>query len=130
MAWEIEYYERADGWQPAESYEDDMSTRYPKLYGKLLACLEAIAEHGQRLGGGYIETCRNYAGLWEARAIFNGFLARELLGFDGQRVVLLHGYTKRVGEVASQGDLQRAHDFWGDYQRTRRISPEEEEDNE
>lgn len=54
------------------------------------------------------------------------FLGRELFGFDGEqnRVILLHGYVKRVGEPASIPDLEQACGYWKDYQRTHKISPE------
>lgn len=120
----IEYYEQADGTQPAEVFEDDLQTRYPKLLGKLIRAMDALEEHGRKLGGGLLEPCHSYAGLWELRAIFNQTLAREMLGFDGNRIILLHGYVKRAGEAASQKDLERAAAYWADYQRTRRISPE------
>ncbi len=60
-----------------------------------------------------IEPCHNYKSLWEIRTIFNGFLWRELFGFDGEhnRVVLLHGYVKRVGQPASLPDLTQASDY-------------------
>jgi len=71
-------------------------------------------------------------GVWEIRTIFNGFLGRELFGFDGERnrVVLLHGYVKRVGQPASLLDLNQASDYWKDYQRTHKISPELPEEEE
>ncbi len=51
---------------------------------------------------------------------------RELFGFDGDRnrIVLLHGYVKRVGQPASLSDLNQASDYWRDYQETHKISPE------
>jgi hypothetical protein len=88
--------------------------------------------YGPHLGGGLIEPCHDYKGLWEIRTIFNGFLGRELFGFDGEhnRVVLLHGYVKRVGQLASTSDLKQAYDYWRDYQRTHKISPEVPEQEE
>jgi hypothetical protein len=64
-----------------------------------------------------------YPGVWEMRAIFSQTLARELFGFDDQRIVLLHGYLKRAGQPASDKDLTRAAAYWRDYLRTRRVSP-------
>ncbi len=64
------------------------------------------------------------------RIIFSGMLAREFLGFDKERIVLLHGYTKRTGQPASLYDLQKAYGYWGEYLRTRHISPIQEEKNE
>jgi hypothetical protein len=96
MPWTIEYYEQTDTAQPAEVFEDAVYKKYPKLAGKLARIVVALESNGPRLGGGLIEPCRGYPGVWEIRAIFSQTLARELFGFDDQRVVLLHGYLKRA----------------------------------
>jgi hypothetical protein len=64
--------------------------------------------------------------------IVNGFLGRELFGFDGEqnRVVLLHGYVKRAGEPASISDINQAFNYWRDYQHSHKISPEVPEQEE
>ena len=123
MPWTIEYYEQTDTAQPAEVFEDAVYKKYPKLAGKLARIVVALESNGPRLGGGLIEPCRGYPGVWEIRAIFSQTLARELFGFDDQRVVLLHGYLKRAGQPASNKDLARAADYWRDYLRTRHVSP-------
>jgi hypothetical protein len=132
MGWVIEYYEQADTVQPAERFEDDLKRTHRKLATKMEGIAFTLQLFGPQLGGGRIEACHGYSGLWEMRAIFNGWLGRELLGFDKDRVVLLHGYVKRVGQPASIPDLDQAAEYWKDYQRTRRISPEvpEEEDRQ
>jgi hypothetical protein len=126
MRWVVEYYERADTSQPAEEFETSLVRQHKKLAAKLRAIAAAIEVYGPQLGGGLIEPCHDYKGLWEIRTIFNGFLGRELFGFDGEqrRVVLLHGYVKRVGQSASVTDLKLAYDCWKDYQRTHKVSPE------
>jgi len=124
MAWDVEYYEQLGGTQPAEAFEDALDRRHPKLAGKLIRAVDQFALYGPQTGGGLIEACRNYAGIWEVRAIFSQTLARELFGFDGNRVVLLHGYVKRSGQEASIPDLERALRYWKDYQQTQKISPE------
>jgi hypothetical protein len=92
--------------------------------------LTEVEQQGYNLGGGYLEPCHDHAGLWEIRARQQQWLAREFLGFDGDRIVLLHGYVKRVGQPAVAAELDRASDFLADYLKTRRISPEEEERND
>jgi len=124
MTWIIEYYEQQDRAQPAEAFEDGLARRQPKLFGKLLRALDALEQSGPRVGGGLVEACRGYAGLWEVRVIFSQTLARELFGFDGSRAVMLHGYIKRAGEPASTRDLNRAAAYWQDYLNARRVSPE------
>ena len=124
MSWTIEYYEQIDSTQPAEVFEDALFQTHPKLAAKLARVAVAIEGVGPQLGGGLIEACRGYAGVWEMRAIFGQTLGRELFGFDGARVVLLHGYIKRGGQPASVKDLQIAAAYWQDYLLTRKVSPE------
>lgn len=123
--WTVEYYEQQSGSQPAEVFEDGLVQTYPALRGKLISIARAMVAAGpQHLGGGYVQVCHGYAGLWEMRAISSRTLARELFGLDGSRIVLLHGYVKRTGQPASIPDLKMAAAYWRDYQATRRISPE------
>lgn len=124
MPWTIEYYEQMDSTQPAEVFEDAVLRTHPKLAAKLARIAVAIEGISPQLGGGLIETCRGYAGLWEIRAIYGQTLGRELFGFDGGRVVLLHGYVKRGGQPASVKDLQIAAAYRQDYLLTRQVSPE------
>ncbi len=130
MAWTIEYYEQTGTMQPAEVFEDDLLQRLPKLAGKLARIAVALQQSGHRLGGGLIEPCHGYSGLWEMRAIFNQWLGRELFGFDGERVVSLHGYVKRGGQEASEKDLETAFLYWKDYATAHKVSPVEEEEDE
>jgi hypothetical protein len=129
MGWDIEYYEQLDGTQPAEVFEDALERDYPKLRGKLLVIIDQLEQYGPQTGGGMVEKCHNLP-IWEMRAIFSDMLARELFGFDGSRVVLLHGYVKRVRQPASTRDLNDAGQFWQQYLKTRRVSPELPEDSD
>ncbi|HLX39167.1 MAG TPA: type II toxin-antitoxin system RelE/ParE family toxin [Ktedonobacteraceae bacterium] len=126
----IEYFEQEDTIQPAEVYEDALDGTHPKLAGKLLQVTEQLQFYGHQLGGGFIEKCHDYKGIWEIRVIHSGTLAREFFGFDGERIVLLHGYIKRTGQPASISDLKKAFSYWTEYLRTHRISPVQEEENE
>ena len=130
MKWVVEYFEQEDTTQPAEVFEDELDSTYPKLSGKLLRVVSELRFYGHQLGGGYIEKCHVYEGLWEIRVIHSGTLARELFGFDGNRIILLHGYIKRTGQTASKRDLKKAFNYWTQYMRTRHVSPVREEDNE
>lgn len=130
MAWTIEYFEQEDTTQPAEIFEDMLKKANRDLRGKLEQVVARLQLRGYLLGGGYLEKCRDYQGLWEIRAIYSGTLAREFLGFDRERIVLLHGYTKRTGQPASKRDMEKAFIYWLEYMRTRRISPEKEKNNE
>jgi hypothetical protein len=130
MKWAIEYFEQEGTTQPAETFEDMLDSIYPKLSGKLLRVVSELRLYGYQLGGGYIEKCHDYEGLWELRVIHSGTLARELFDFDGNRIVLLHGYIKRTGQTASKRDLKKAFNYWTQYMCTRHVSPVQEEDHE
>jgi len=130
MKWVLEYFEQEDTTQPAEVFEDALDKTYPKLSGKLLRVVSELQFYGHLLGGGYLEKCRDYEGLWEIRVIHSRTLARELVGFDGNRIVLLHGYTKQTGQTASTRELKKAFNYWAEYARTRRVSPAQEEEHE
>src|SRR6266849_2642523 len=130
MKWTIEYFEQEDTTQPAELFEDELTRIYPKIRGKLIHITDLLLVEGYHLGGGLIEKCHSYKGVWEIRVIHSGTLARELFGFDNERIVLLHGYTKRTGQPASAYDLEKAYIYWTEYMRTRRVSPVQEEDDE
>ncbi len=128
MKWKIEYFEQEDATQPAEIFENALKVSHSKLLGKLFQVAKELQFDGYRLGGGYIEKCHDYQGLWEMRAIYGGLLAREFFGFDGERIVLLYGYSKRTGQPALERDLKKAFTYWQEYQRTRHVSPVQEED--
>jgi hypothetical protein len=123
MTWAIAYYEQGNGAQPAEVFEDWLDQAHVKLAAKLARVFVAITQSGRNLGGGLIEPCHGYPGLWEARAIFNSLLAHEFFGWDGDTAILLHGYAKRMREPASVADMRTAHGYWHDYLTTRRVSP-------
>lgn len=130
MKWTIEYFELEDTTQPAEIFEDELDRAYPKLSGKLLRVVYELQFYGHQLSGGYVEKCHDYKGMWEVRVIHGGTLARELFGFDGERIILLHGYVKRTGQAAPEHELRKAFIYWTKYTRTRRVSPVQEEENE
>jgi hypothetical protein len=127
--WTMEYFEQRDGVQPAEVFEDALYRDARKLAGKLARIIVELETKGPQLGGGLIERCHGYAGLWEARTIFNKKLAREFFGFDGSQVILLHGYVKQTGQPAPTKDMSQADGYWHAYQMTHTVSPEEPEEH-
>ena len=91
---------------------------------------DQLKDRGYKLGGGYVEKCHDYQGLWEIRIIHSNRLVREFFGFDEARIVLLHGYVKSVGRPASKRELDIAYRYWNEYLKTRLVSPIQENDNE
>jgi hypothetical protein len=130
MKWIVSYFEQENTVQPAEVFEDELYRANPKFLGKLLYIHDQLKEYGHQFGGGYVEKCHDYQRLWEIRIIQSNRLVREFFGFDGEHIVLLHGYVKSVGQSASKRDLNMAYSYWTEYLRTRLVSPIQEEDNE
>ncbi|HEY2476019.1 MAG TPA: hypothetical protein VGI19_14610 [Candidatus Cybelea sp.] len=122
MSWEIEYYEMVTGDQPAETFEDNLPM---KLRARLTRFTEAVAESEGTIGGGYWEPCHDWPGLFEVRAQVARDLGRYYATVDGLKLVLLHGYQKRHGEPTPQAIFQEADGYRQDYERNRRISPEQ-----
>ena len=126
MSWAIDYFEQENGIQPAEVFEDELHRLNKRMLGKLLHIQDQLKHFGRQLGGGYIEKCHDYQGLWEIRVIHGNKLIRELCGFDGNRIILVHSYVKKVGQPASRQDLKKAFAYWTEYLKTRLVSPPQE----
>lgn len=130
--WSIEYFEMADGTQPAEGFEDTLARSANRdevrLAGKLVRLAGQVEEKGMRVGGGYVESCHDAPGVWQMKADVGGRRGREFFAFDDDRAVLLHGVTKGPREPTPQGAYRTAMSYLEQYRRTRRISPEEAED--
>lgn len=122
--WDVVYYARPSGRQPAEEFEDNIPA---KLSGKLARATVEAAQKGFSVGGGLLKNCRGYPGLFEVRAISFNELARFFCHVDGDRLVLLHGVAKRPGNETPKSELDKAFDCLADYRVSKRISPEEED---
>ena len=62
--------------------------------------------------------------------IHSNKLVRELCGFDGERIILVHGYVKKVGQPASKQDLKKVFAYWTEHLQTKLVSPIQEENDE
>jgi hypothetical protein len=58
----------------------------------------ALEFSGPDLGGGLIELCHGYPGVWEIRPIFSQTLARELFGFGVTTGVTLQPGREREAQ--------------------------------
>lgn len=119
MPLEIVYFERSDGLLPALVFEDGIANR--KLAGKLARIAVACAHSGPGLGGGYIEKCHSYPGLWEIRAIHGSDLGRLFCTLEAPILVLLSGVVKRKGEPTPPAALEEAARYLAEYKTTRNI---------
>lgn len=123
----MEYYARETGEQPVEVFEDAIA---PKLWGKLVRCIEAVAREKWALGGGIFEVCHGHPDLCEIRARFGDDLGRIYCTVDNgppARLVLLHGIVKKNNTPTPPAAFVAADDNLADYQENKRISPEQPE---
>lgn len=132
MPWSIEYFEKADGEQPAEVFEDRLEASPDRverrISGKLLRITDEVAEKGYRTGGGYVEKCHEAPGIWQMKADSGGKRGREFFAFDEDRGVLLGGVVKGAREPTPPGAFDEALRHLDEYLKTKRVSPEEAED--
>lgn len=132
MVWSIEYFEREDGEQPAEVFEDALEVSSDRderrLNGKLLRVTDELAQKGFRIGGGYVEPCREAPGVWQIKADAGPRRGRQFFVFDEDRVVLLNGVVKGAREATPPRAFKDALRYQDEYKRTRRVSPEEVDD--
>jgi len=119
MSFEVVYFERRDGLLPALTFEDSIANK--KLAGKLAHIVIACAQSGPALGGGYIEKCHSYPGLWEIRAIHGSDLGRLFCALEAPIMVLLSGVVKRKGEPTPRAALEEAARYLAEYKTTRNI---------
>ena len=101
MRWAIDYFEQENGIQPAEVFEDELHRLNKRMLGKLLHIQDQLKHFGYQLGGGYIEKCHDYQGLWEIRIIHSNQLIRELLAL--MITVLSYSGCQKYGTLPSIG---------------------------
>ena len=125
MAWDIEYFQRADGTAPALEFENNIAKQ---MMGKLNSWADSIAESEGTIGGGRFKKCHDLADLWEIRVRVGKDLGRELCTRDGNRLVLLHGFVKPNGTPSPASEFKRAMTYLEEYRITGRVLEGEEGD--
>jgi hypothetical protein len=134
MTWSIEYFEKKDGEQPAEMFEDRLEASgnrdEARISGKLARVADEVAENGFRTGGGYAESCHEAPGIWQMKADVGRKRGREFFAFDNDKVVLLSGVVKGPRQPTPTGAFMEALAHLAEYKKTGTLSPEEIEDEQ
>ena len=134
MPWAIEYFEREDGQQPAEVFEDALEASADRddrrISGKLLRIADELAQKGFRTGGGYVESCHEAPDIWQMKADAGRKRGREFFAFHGDRVVLLSGVVKGARQPTPARAFTEALEHLREHRSTGHVSPEEEEEDE
>lgn len=102
MKCQIDYYHTVRGDSPVEEFLDDLP---PKLRAKNFREIGLLAEFGTDLPAPYTKQLhgKRAAGLWELRVKLATDITRIFYFFPmGERVLLLHGFTKKSDETPPQ----------------------------
>jgi phage-related protein len=95
---EVEYYESPAGHCPVSDFLDSLG---PKESRKLLWVVDVVESHGF-VPQNYLKKLKNSGDLWEVRARSRGRSLRLLGFFVGNRLVLVHGFSKKDQEIPQE----------------------------
>ena len=112
MMFEIEYYSKKNGEQPAETFIREQET---KLRAKLFRHMELLEEHGKDLREPYSSNLTD--GIFELRVIQGNNIARVLYFFViGKKIILTHGFVKKTRKTL-QSEIELAKKYRADYMK-------------
>ena len=114
MKFEIEYYSKENGEQPAETFIKEQEI---KLRAKLFRRLELLEVHGKDLREPFSSYLTD--GIFELRVIQGNNAARVLYFFAaGRKINLTHGFVKKTNKTPP-GEIELAKKYKDDYMRRR-----------
>ena len=117
--YEIVFYTKEDGTQPAREFMDGLSL---KMRARVLKIIAMIREYGGFIRMPYSEYLQD--GIFQIRAQQEGNIARVLYFFwDGKKVILTNGFTKKTRKTPS-AEIERAKRYKADYERRRLTTHE------
>lgn len=128
--WEVEFYEQADGVQPAEAYFDTITSA---VFQRLQGYIDHLAEDpiGFPAGSEWQAMHGAALGCHEVRVLHRGRLYRLFVRLDAEppgragfgRLVLLSGADKPLGTALPERVYRDVGRAAADYMASRRISP-------
>jgi phage-related protein len=112
---EILLYETTSGNNPVANYIDGLDA---KTNAKVARALDLLEEYGVAIGPPHVKPLPGTDRLWELRVPFGGQAYCLLFFPDGQKIVLLHGFTKKSQKLPGK-ELQTAISRMKEYLRRR-----------
>ena len=109
-AYEILFYETADGKCPAQDF---LETLAPKVRGKVAKWLELLGREGPNLPRPYADVIRGK--LRELRVSFGGLHHRFVYFFHGKHVIVTQGFVKKTAAIPGE-ELARAQRCMADFE--------------
>lgn len=109
---EIVFYTKDDGKQPACEFIDALSPKMQARIGKIIGML---IQYGGQVRMPYSEHLDD--GIFQIRAQQEGNISRVLYFFtDGQKIILTNGFTKKTPKTPP-AEIERAKQYRADYER-------------
>lgn len=113
---EVLFYRKSDGTCPVEEFLDSLP---PKMAQKAVWVIGLI-EDLDRVPAHYFCKLTDTDELWEFRIKWESNIFRVFAFFDGNKVVLTHGFVKKTQKTPA-GEIEKAERYKKDYfERTRR----------
>ena len=110
--YEIIFYTKEDGTQPAREFMEGLSLKMRTRIAKIIAL---IREYGGQVRMPYSEYLQD--GIFQIRAQQEGNITRVLYFFwDGQKIILTNGFTKKT-QKTPPAEIERAKRYKADYER-------------
>lgn len=117
---QIEFYERGNGEQPARDFIDSLDK---KMRAKMLMLLTLLQDNGHELREPYSKYLSE--GIFELRAKAGTDISRVLYFFYvDHRIILTNGFIKKTQKTPAQ-EMEKAKKYRADYLSRRRASDEQ-----
>lgn len=112
MQLKIEFYEKADGTQPAKEFLNSLDK---PMRAKMVRVIKMLEVNGNDLREPYSKALGD--GIFELRAKVGNNISRELYFFYvGEKVVLTNGFIKKTTKTPS-AEIQLAKKYRDDYNK-------------
>ena len=107
---EIVFYRKPDGECPIQRFLDSLPSKAAQKAAWVLKLMEDL----NRVPANYFCKLTGTEGIWEFRIKWGSDLFRVLAFFDGQKVVLTHGFMKKTRKTPYR-EIIRAENYKTDY---------------
>ncbi|ACX52462.1 protein of unknown function DUF891 [Ammonifex degensii KC4] len=113
---EIIFYETPSGRCPVADYIAGLDAR---TQAKVARALDLLEEHGPAIGMPHVRRLEGTEGIFELRVPFGGQAHRLLFFLDGEKIVVVHAFTKKSSKTP-KNEIQTAVLRMDDYLRRER----------
>ena len=107
---EIVFYRKSSGECPVEAFLDSL----PGKVAKKVVWVLHLVEDLDRVPSQYFCKMTDTDNIWEFRIKLGSSIYRVLSFWDGNKIVLAHGFVKKTQKTPLQ-EIERAEDFRRDY---------------